>query len=77
MTLEYITKGLSVEIDGSKEVDRWKVEASFQLIQLAAQSYWILAETANDLNKLGRALRYLRHCILCHSKYMNYTFISL
>ena len=65
IALSYITKGLSIGEEGRKE---WKLEAMSQMIQLASQTYWILAEMAMEFTKLGRTLRYLRHCILCNSE---------
>ena len=67
IALSYITKGLSIgeTKEGRKE---WKLKAMSQMIQLASQTYWILAEMAMELTKLGRTLRYLRHCILCNSE---------
>ena len=65
ITLGYVTEGLTVL---SGEMEGWKMEAGIRLLQLASRSYWILAQVANELNKMGRSLRYLRLCILCHSE---------
>ena len=61
IALTYINKGLPV----GQEV--WKKEATQRLMSLATNAYWILAVIANEMNKLGRSLRYLRLCLLCYS----------
>ncbi len=68
ITLGYVIKGLTVLSGGLGEMEVWKMEAGARLLQLASRSYWILAQAANKLNKMGRSLRYLRLCILCHSE---------
>ena len=65
--LEYITSGLAGSCQTDAET-RQEVGAA-QLLLKAAQAYWVLADAAAmPLNRLGRALRYCRLCILCCSK---------
>ena len=65
--LGYISKGLdSLNFLECSKTMQWN--SACQLLQKASHAYWILTESAMGLSKLGRALRYLKYCILCSSK---------
>lgn len=64
--LEYITKGLAGFCQSEPKADQGMGVA--QLLLKAGQAYWVLADAAMSLNRLGRALRYCRLCVFCCSK---------
>ena len=67
MSLDYITNGLAGFCQADFKPDQGMVVA--QLLLKAGQAYRVLADAAMSLNRLGRALRYCRLCVLCCSEY--------
>lgn len=48
----------------------WQLLSTSKLMEQAGNAYFLLAESAMSLNKLGRALRYGKYSILCSSKFL-------
>lgn len=65
--LSYIASAL-IKCDAEK-LEGWQLKGVCQLLQKACHAYWLLADMAMTLNKLGRCLKYSRLCILCCSEY--------